>query len=119
MSPSPTKQLAAGATISVGGYALTPELFSDFQTMKLPSDIKGDADVIFVGRNGGGETQETGSEGRLLAAFRSRFTSVSHRWVDDVQVWHQGVPEEPTNLPGALAEAVLKAQDEKAQQNAA
>ncbi|MEM9289658.1 MAG: hypothetical protein AAGA36_15075 [Pseudomonadota bacterium] len=123
--PSPSKQLAAGATVCVGGYKMTPHLFSDFDETKLPSRIECCVTSIFVGLSAryqdsaATKTSLSSADQRIFEDIEGRAQFARSMLINDVQIWHQGVPEEPRALPQAIAEEIAGDASNQAHRNLA
>lgn len=117
--PSPAKHLEAGATILVGGYSLTPRLYRDFKTAALPDALQCAVTAVFVGLMPEESNDLTASDRRILDALHQRANDVRFSRVNDVQIWHQGIPEEPRILPQTICDLLQGKATAKQVQDAA
>ncbi|MEO0410300.1 MAG: hypothetical protein AAF221_00490 [Pseudomonadota bacterium] len=104
LKPSPAKQLEAGARIMVGGYEVTPELYSEFKTSKAPGKIPCPITAAFVGVKSAHSDILTSADRRTVSQMSQRAPQVHYVAINDVQLWHQGIPEEPRVMPSVIAD---------------
>lgn len=105
-APGAAKRLDNGETVQIGGYELSPNLYADF--MAKQSDTKSTAEItaLFVSSP---TTQAAGlsaAEKRQLLGLSAHSESLSYTTVNDAQMWYQGVPDEPINLPTDVADVI-------------
>jgi exosortase A-associated hydrolase 2 len=104
--PGASGQLANGQVVEIGGYVVSPHLYADFMDKRELKKSKAALMTLFVGSGVTAGQPPSPPELRILNAMGSYSDDVSYSHVDDAQMWYQGIPEEPRNMPAAIAQSI-------------
>lgn len=107
--PGASGQLANGQAVEIGGYALSPQLYADFMGQQNAKETKARLTTLFVGSGVNAGQAPSPPELRILNALSSYSETLAYSHIDDAQMWYQGIPEEPRNMPEAIAKTVTGA----------
>lgn len=105
--PGASGQLTNGQAVEIGGYMVSPDLYADFMVKRDIKKSKAALTTLFVGSGVSAGQPPSPPELRVLNTLRTYSNDVTYSHIDDAQMWYQGVPEEPRNMPKAIAEVAM------------
>lgn len=104
--PGAAKRLENGETVQIGGYELSPNLYSDFMSKRSAAETTAAITALFVSSPAATSAALSPPETRQLKGLNRYSNTIHYAHINDAQMWYQGVPDEPLTLPQAIADVI-------------